>query len=157
MNQKVLPNNEIINGVIRMLDTCERVILPVKGYSMLPFIIGGLESVELVKPKTVEVGDVVLAWINGHHYAIHRIISIDGDDVWLMGDGNLTGNEHCKVSEVVARAEYVIGKDSRRRYLYSKGQVRASRLWWKLKPLRRWILAVYRRTVLKYKIRDIRK
>lgn len=153
MECKTLPNNEIISEVIRLLETCPAVILPVKGYSMLPFIIGGQESVELVKPQTIKVGDVVLAWINDSHYVVHRITSIDGDDVWLMGDGNLVGGEHCKCSEVAARADYVIGKNEKRRYLYSKWRVRGSRLWWKLRPFRRIILAVYRRTVLRYELR----
>ena len=155
MSQKVLPNNDIINEVIRLLDSVERVILPVKGYSMLPFIIGGQESIELVKPKTVKVGDVVLAWINDKRYVVHRIINIDGDNIQLMGDGNLTDDEYCKTSDVAALAEYVIDRKGRKRYLYTKGQVRASHLWWKLRPLRRWILAIYRRTILKYKTRNI--
>ena len=152
MNTKTLPNNEVIAAVISMLDTVPRVVLPVKGYSMLPFIIGGVESVELVKPATVAVGDVVLAWINDSRYVVHRIIRIDGDRVQLMGDGNLSAEEYCRRSDVAARAEYVIGRNGKRRYLYAPWRVRASRLWWRLRPVRRWILAVYRRTVLKFEI-----
>ena len=147
-----LPNNDVIAGVITALETVPRVILPVRGISMLPFIIGDLDSVELVKAQLVEVGDVVLAWINNSRYVVHRIIKIDGDNVQLMGDGNLSGNEYCKISEVVAKAEYVVCPNGKRTYLYSPGQIRASRLWWKIKPLRRWILAIYRRTILKWKL-----
>ena len=149
---KTLPNNDVIAGVITALETVPRVILPVRGISMLPFIIGDLDSVELVKAQLVEVGDVVLAWINNSRYVVHRIIKIDGDNVQLMGDGNLSGNEYCKISEVVAKAEYVVCPNGKRTYLYSPGQIRASRLWWKIKPLRRWILAIYRRTILKWKL-----
>ena len=148
-SHKVLPNNEIIGEVIKMLDTCPHVILPVKGNSMLPFIIGDRESVELVKPQGIAVGDVVLAWINGSRYVVHRVISISGDHVELMGDGNLRGDEHCNISEVVAHAEYVIGKNGKKHYLYTPWRVRASHLWWRLLPIRRWILAIYRRTILK--------
>lgn len=155
MESKILPNNEVITEVIRLLETTPAVILPVKGYSMNPFIIGGHESVELVKPETVKVGDVVLAWINGSRYVVHRVIGIDGDDVELMGDGNLVGGEHCKLSEVAARADYVVGKDGKKSYLYAPWRVRASRLWWKLKPVRRIILGVYRRTILRYKLRSL--
>lgn len=150
--QKTLPNNDVIAGVITALETVPRVILPVRGTSMLPFIIGDLDSVELVKPLLIEVGDVILAWINGSHYVIHRVIKTDGDNLQLMGDGNLGGDERCKVSDVVAKAEYVVHSNGKRKYLYSPGMVRASRLWWMIKPLRRWILAIYRRTVLKYKL-----
>ena len=149
---KTLPNNDVIAGVITALETVPRVILPVRGISMLPFIIGDLDSVELVKPQLVEVGDVVLAWINNSRYVVHRVIKIDGDNVQLMGDGNLSANEFCKISDVVAKAEYVVSPSGRRAYLYSPWRVRASRFWWKIKPVRRWILAIYRRTILKYKI-----
>ena len=153
IEHKILPNNEVIAGVINALESIPRVVLPVRGYSMLPFIIGDVDSVELVKPEKVEVGDVVLAWINDCRYVVHRVIKVDGDNVQLMGDGNLGGDEHCKISDVAAKAEYVVSPNGKRTYLYSPGQIRASRLWWKIKPVRRWILAIYRRTVLKWKIK----
>ena len=149
---KTLPTNEVIVGVITALETVPRVVLPVRGTSMLPFIVGDVDSVELVKTQHVEVGDVILAWINGSRYVVHRVIKVDGDNVQLMGDGNLGGEEHCKISDVAAKAEYVISPSGRRAYLYSPWRVRASRFWWKIKPVRRWILAIYRRTVLKYKL-----
>ena len=147
-----MPTNEVIAGVITALETVPRVVLPVRGTSMLPFIIGDVDSVELVKTQSVEVGDVILAWINGSRYVVHRVIKVDGDNVQLMGDGNLGGDERCKISEVAAKAEYVISPSGRRAYLYSPWRVRASRFWWKIKPVRRWILAIYRRTVLRYKL-----
>lgn len=149
---KVLPNNEIIADLIKLVNEGQRVILPVKGHSMLPFIIGWKESVELVKPGVVAVGDIVLAWINGNRFVVHRIIRMDGDQVQLMGDGNLTDDEYCSVSDVKARAEYVITPDGKRRYLYSPKRLRFSRLWNRLLPVRRWILAIYRRTLLKLNI-----
>lgn len=149
---KVLPNNDILGDVIKLVNEGQRVTLPVNGYSMLPFIIGGKESVELVKPEKAAVGDVVLAWINGCRYVVHRIIRIEGNQVQLMGDGNLTAEEYCTINDVKARAEYVIAPNGKRRYLYTPQRLRFSRLWSKLLPVRRWILAVYRRTLLKLNI-----
>lgn len=149
MNYKSLPNNEVIDAVISILETGSPVVLPVRGNSMLPFIIGGVESVELVKPEQVRVGDVVLAWINGCRYVVHRVIKVEGDHVQLMGDGNLGGDEHCGLADVKARADYVINKHGQRRYLYTPWRIRASHLWWNLKPVRRYILAIYRRVWLK--------
>lgn len=150
METKVLPNNIVIGEVKRMLDVAERVVLPVKGNSMLPFIIGDRESVELVKPKELlKVGDVVLAWVDGNRYVVHRIISAEGNRLTLMGDGNIAGTEHCTAKDVVARAEYVIDAKGRRHDLYADWRCYASRLWRTLLPVRRWILAIYRRTWLK--------
>ena len=149
---KVLPNNEILRDLIQLVNEGQRVVLPVKGNSMLPFIIGGRESVEMVKPETVAVGDVVLAWINGNRFVVHRIISINGNQVQLMGDGNITADEYCPLSDVKARAEYVIAPNGKRRYLYTPQRLRFSRYWSKLLPVRRWILAIYRRSLLKLNI-----
>lgn len=150
---KTVYGNILIHESIALLKEGRRVILAVKGSSMHPFIIGGKESVELVKAQSpLKVGDVVLAWVDGMHFVIHRIIGVEGNKVSLMGDGNIQGIEHCRVDEVVAIAEYVIAPNGKRRYLYSKKRLRFARLWFKLLPVRRWILAFYRRTLLKLNI-----
>ena len=145
----MVSDNVIIENAIRLVDEGMRVTFPVKGYSMLPFIIGSRESVDLVKPGTPNVGDVVLAWVEGCRYVVHRIISIDGDQVTLMGDGNIAGVEHCTVADVKALAVNVVTPSGKHKPLYCLWRVRASQLWWRLLPVRRWILAIYRRTWLK--------
>ena len=142
-------DDEIIKSAIKLVHEGLRVTFPVKGYSMLPFIIGGKESVDLVKPIDIQVGHVVLAWVEGCRYVVHRIIHIDGDKVVLMGDGNIAGVEHCLLSDVAALAVNVVTPKGKHNNLYSPWRIKASRLWWKLLPIRRWILAVYRRTWLK--------
>ena len=147
---KTLANNIVIKDAIALVREGRRVVLPVKGFSMNPFIIGDRESVELVSPhQPLKVGDVVLAWVNGTHYVVHRIIGIDGDKVTLMGDGNIAGVEHCTTDEVAAVAEYVVAPSGKRRYLYTDGRMRFARLWGRLLPVRRWILTIYRRTLFK--------
>ena len=147
---KTLANNIVIKDAIALVREGRRVVLPVKGFSMNPFIIGDRESVELVSPhQPLKVGDVVLAWVNGTHYVVHRIIGIDGDKVTLMGDGNIAGVEHCTTDELAAVAEYVVAPSGKRRYLYTDGRMRFARLWGRLLPVRRWILAIYRRTLFK--------
>ena len=130
-----IPDNEIIRSAIALVNEGMRVTFPVKGNSMLPFIIGGKESVDLVKPEHPKVGDVVLAWVEGCRYVVHRIIQIEG--------------EHCRLDEIAALALNVVTPGGKHCPLYSPWRVRASHLWWKLLPVRRWILAVYRRTYLK--------
>jgi len=149
METITIDNNQLIGEVKKLLKTFPSVVLPVKGTSMLPFIIGSKESVELVRwEKDFQIGDIVLAWTKDY-YVIHRIIKIDGDDYTLMGDGNIIGTESCKRSDIVAKAEYVVDKHGNKHYLYTPRRCQASRLWNKLKPVRRWILAIYRRTILK--------
>ena len=147
---KTLSNEIVIKETISLLQEGRRVVLPVKGSSMHPFIIGDRESVELVTPTSpLKVGDVVLAWVNDSFYAIHRIIGIDGTQVRLMGDGNIASTEQCTVDDVAALAEYVVAPNGKRRYLYTARRLRFFRLWRRLLPVRRWLLAIYRRTLLK--------
>jgi len=144
-----ISDNEIIQNAIALVNEGLRVTFPVKGYSMLPFIVGSKESVDLVKPEHLEVGHVVLAWVEGCRYVVHRIIRIEGKQVTLMGDGNIAGVEHCTLSDVAALAINVVTPQGKHHPLYAPWRIKASRLWWRLLPIRRWILAIYRRTWLK--------
>lgn len=135
----------IIHEAIRLVDEGVSVTFPVKGYSMLPFIIGSRESVILQRPLTVRLGDVVLAWVDDCRYVVHRVIGIEGERVILMGDGNIVGVEHCLLSDVKALATHVVDAKGRKRDLYAPWRQRASRLWWQMRPVRRYILAIYRR------------
>jgi hypothetical protein len=135
----------IIHEAIRLVDEGVSVTFPVKGYSMLPFIIGSRESVILQKPQVVRLGDVVLAWVDDCRYVVHRVIGIEGERVILMGDGNIVGVEHCLLSDVKALATHVVDAKGRKHDLYAPWRQRASRLWWQMRPLRRYILAIYRR------------
>ena len=144
-----ISDNEIIQNAIALVNEGLRVTFPVKGYSMLPFIVGSKESVDLVKPEHLEIGHVVLAWVEGCRYVVHRIIRIEGKQVTLMGDGNIAGVEHCTLSDVAALAINVVTPQGKHHPLYAPWRIKASRLWWRLLPIRRWILAIYRRTWLK--------
>ena len=94
-----MPNAVLLGEVKQFLREGRRVILQVKGNSMLPFIRGGRDSVELTAESSYGIGDIVLAEIDKGHYVLHRIVAIGGheaaDKVVLMGDGNLRGTEEC--------------------------------------------------------------
>lgn len=139
MNDRV-----IIEEACRLVSEGVCVTLPVNGQSMLPFIIGGKESVILQKPIDLQVGHVVLAWADGNHFVVHRITKIDGTAITLMGDGNLVGTEHCQLSDVRALATHVVDSKGCKHDLYSKWRMRGVCLWNFLHPLRRYILGIYK-------------
>lgn len=145
---------EIIDEAIRLVEDGVDVTFPVNGRSMLPFIIGGKESLVLVKPACLNVGDVVLAFVDGNRYVIHRIVKISGDDIVLMGDGNLAQREFCKRPDVKALANYVIDSAGRKRFLYSRLRRFAARLWMFALPIRKWLLKIY---LVIYKVRFLRR
>ena len=138
-------DNGFIEEALRLVQKGVTVTFPVTGQSMLPFIIGGKESVILHAPGLTAVGDVVVARVDGNRYVVHRIINIDGDRVTLMGDGNVKGTEHCLLKDVKARVTHVVSADNKKRDLYSRWRVRAAKLWYWLRPIRRYLLAIYKR------------
>ena len=135
----------ILDEAVRLVSDGVSVTLPVNGRSMLPFIIGGQESVILQKPDTVQVGDVVLAWVEGCRWVVHRIIRIDSDRVTLMGDGNIVGTEHCTVADVKARVTHVVDLKGQPHDIYNRWRTLGAKVWWRLRPIRRYLLFIYRK------------
>ena len=135
----------ILDEAVRLVSDGVSVTLPVNGRSMLPFVIGGQESVILQKPDTVQVGDVVLAWVEGCRWVVHRIIRIDSDRVTLMGDGNIVGTEHCTVADVKARVTHVVDVKGQPHDIYNRWRTLGAKVWWRLRPIRRYLLFIYRK------------
>jgi hypothetical protein len=135
-----MANAVLLPEVVRLLEEGHTVTLPLRGYSMRPFLEDGRDKALLSKPESINVGDAVLAEIAPKHFVLHRIVSIKGDHVTLRGDGNI-GVEHCRLGNVKATA---IG-------FYRKGRQKLdstdglkwrvySWLWLRLLPLRRYLL-----------------
>lgn len=135
---------DVIGEAVRLVSEGVSVTLPVNGQSMLPFIIGGQESVILQGPEGAKIGDVVLAWADGNRWVVHRIIAIDGDRVTLMGDGNLRGTESCTVSDMKALVTHVVGANGKIRKLDVWWRRQAVRMWIWLRPIRRYLILVNR-------------
>lgn len=117
----------------------------VRGTSMHPFLESERDKVVLVPPRTPQLGDVVLAEVAKETYALHRVIKIEGDTYTMRGDGNpLWMKERFREENIVGIADAFIRK--------GKLVATSSRKWrwysvmWKLmSPMRRLILAIYRR------------
>lgn len=144
-----MANGELLPAVIKLLEEGHTVTLPLRGYSMRPFLEDMRDKALLQKPSDICVGDAVLAEIGPRHYVLHRIVDIQGQQVTLRGDGNLN-TEHCLLNDIKATAIgfYRKGRSSldstkgRKWLIYSW-------FWMRLLPLRRYLLAFYRRIWLK--------
>ncbi|MFR9649187.1 MAG: hypothetical protein SNJ33_01285 [Rikenellaceae bacterium] len=151
MSRKVVvDNSELLDDVAAMVASGERVVLLTKGQSMLPFIVGGRDSVELTKVDSeICIGDILLAKIsNPTCYVIHRVINIENEKITLMGDGNLVGTEECHTSDVAARITAII-KPYKSINPNSKSQRKYAKIWKILQPVRRYLLAIFRRIIYK--------
>lgn len=155
---RILPNEILLGEVKKLVEEGHPVTLRVKGNSMLPFIVGERDSVRLIKANTYHIGDIALAEIHKGHYVLHRIISISGEgpdaNIELMGDGNIKGTEQCKRKNLAAVADGIL-RNGKMVDPYSFSEKNAALWWRRLLPVRRWILAVLRRTTLRGKITDI--
>lgn len=139
IEKKVIPNDILLGEVTRLLDNGQEVILMAKGSSMLPYLRSERDSVALRKKDDVELGDICLAHLAEGRYVLHRVFSLDGENVTLMGDGNIRGTEHCTKADICGTVVRII-KASGREFEPGKG-----RIWKRLLPVRRYILGVYRR------------
>lgn len=131
----------LADEVARRLSFADSVIIPTKGMSMRPFIIGGEERVELVRPgRVLSEGMIVLARTEKNGIVLHRIVGFHGNSLTLMGDGNLSQRETCSISDVVGIAIYIIRCDGRKKYLYTERRLQMWKLWYRCLPFRRWLL-----------------
>ena len=77
-------------------------------------------------------------------YVLHRLIRIEGETFVLQGDGNLMGEETCTREGLIGRVTAIESPSGHRKPL-TRG-----RLWHFLFPLRRWLLKIYRHSLLKW-------
>lgn len=137
-------NALLIPEVLAIIGEGHTVTLPLKGYSMRPFLEDGRDKALLSAVETVAVGDVVLAEIGSKRYALHRIIGLDGNNVTLRGDGNLA-SEHCQLGDIKAKALGFYRKGSTVLDSVSAPKWRIySAVWTRLYPIRRYLLFAYR-------------
>lgn len=144
MTKVTVPNDIFLPEVARMVADGMSVTLRGKGNSMFPFIKGGRDSVVLQKAASLRKGDIVLAKTTDERFVLHRIIGIEEDHITLMGDGNLIGTEQSTKKDVLAKAVKIIRNGCYIDIDDIKEQRKAV-LWYKLRPMRRWLLAIYRR------------
>ncbi|MFI3323143.1 MAG: S24/S26 family peptidase [Rikenellaceae bacterium] len=144
MARRIVANNLLLDEASEFVAEGREVCVPTKGNSMLPFIVGGRDTVVLSRARRVDVGDILLVKINGH-YIIHRVRAIVGSHITLMGDGNVRGCEQCTFADVRAKV-ITINHNGKAVDCSTSGFRFQSKLWRMLLPLRRYILGVWRRT-----------
>lgn len=140
-----IENSKFIPEVIKLLNEGHKVTLQLRGFSMRPFLEDNRDKALLAKAKDIQVGDAVLAETAPKHYVLHRIIKIQGETVTLRGDGNL-GTEVCRVNDVhgIALGFYRKGRTKIDKTSGVKWRT-YSHIWMALYPIRRYLLAGYRR------------
>ena len=144
MKEIQMRNAELIPESVQLLNEGHTITLKLKGYSMRPFLENNRDKALITKAQNIKKGDAVLAEVSAGVYVLHRVIKIQGNDVILRGDGNLT-NEYCHRSDVKV---LVIGFYRKVRTTIEKTNspkwLLYSWLWMWLFPIRRYLLAFHR-------------
>ena len=146
-----IANDILIPELARLLAEGKEVRFTPSGVSMRPFIEGDRDSVVLSpivgQPR---VGDILLVRIENNcqlstvnsqlpvTYVLHRLIRIEGETFVLLGEETCTGEG------LIGRVTAIESPAGRRKPL-TRG-----RLWHFLFPLRRWLLKIYRHSLLKW-------
>ncbi len=157
-------NDILIPELARLIAEGKEVRFTPSGVSMRPFIEGDRDAVILAPlNRAPRVGDILLACVTNHQspitnhqssptYVLHRLIRIETihqtSDIRhplyiLQGDGNLSGEEQCTRGDIIALVKRIETPSGHRKPL-TRG-----RLWYAFKPLRKWLLKIYRHTILK--------
>jgi len=145
-----IENDILIPELARLLAEGKEVRFTPSGVSMRPFIEGDKDSV-ILSPVTGELrrGDILLAeaitLCGNKTYVLHRLIRIAADQLVLQGDGNPAGEEICTPADVIGRVIRIERPNGRAKCL-TRG-----RIWYFLRPFRRYLLKLYRHTVLKWR------
>lgn len=144
LDKTVVPNNLLFDDMVTLLSEGYTVQLRAKGNSMFPFVVGDRDCVVLQKVANVQVDDIVLARLHDRGYVLHRIYHMNGDRMVLMGDGNVRGGEECRAEDVCGVVQKII-RNGKIVDCHSPKELRNVRLWRRLLPVRREMLAVWHR------------
>lgn len=126
--------------VVARLEEGHTVKILVRGNSMRIYLVHERDYVILQKTDDIKVGDVILAEVSPKRYVLHRAVIIEGDNVTLRGDGNLS-EEHCKLSDVKGKAIAFERKGRKTRESVDSRKFRMySWFWMHTLPLRRYLL-----------------
>ena len=142
-------NDILIPELARLLNEEKEVRFTPSGISMRPFIEGDKDSVVLAPlGRLPKRGDILLARVTGYAgrrtYVLHRLIRIEGELYILQGDGNLMGEEQCRLEDIIGRVVRIETPSGRRKPL-TRGCI-----WHALFPVRKWLLKIYRHSILKW-------
>ena len=145
--RKLVIGNEFLAEAAEALRQGKAVKVRIDGESMYPFIRGGKDLVELV-PCDAE--SELPAWCCPFycwegHYMVHRYIGREGADCLMLGDGNLARVERVRRSEVIGLLRYIYRPDGSVQDCLDAQWLRKGALWYKLRPVRRFLLALIKR------------
>lgn len=137
-----IPNELFFAEVQAQIRQGKKVKIRVRGNSMLPFIRNNDEALLVPPtPERVQKGTPIVAMTDELGIVLHRIYRMAGNNITLLGDGNIHQFEHTSPDRVIAVvSHYYRGKHTLR--TDSLMMRVAGSLWMAAHPWRRKVLSV---------------
>lgn len=144
-----LPMAELSPLLLDSLSRGQEVVLPVTGVSMTPFLHPGRDAVVLQQtdPTALQPGDVALFRRDNGQYVLHRVwrrVQQPTLTYTMLGDAQWAGEPGVRPEQILAIAAAFIMKEQRVSCTDPAYRRRVA-VWQRLLPLRRILLAVWRR------------
>jgi len=132
--KRIVSNRLLFTEARDQLLAGRTVTVCVSGQSMLPFFRSGSRiTLRPLHDGDLQRGHVVLGETDAGHFVVHRILAVTDDRVTLLGDGNTVGTETIPRQRIYGIVDC------------GPLHLRLAECWMRLRPLRRYPLAVLRR------------
>lgn len=144
MNKILEIKNEFLMPIVQDLLLHKKLVkIKITGNSMYPFLRHGIDSIEIrqVNNEDLKKYDIVLIKKIDNRFVLHRIISLDSQNIFILGDAQLKTEGPFNYSQVIG---VVSGIYRRNKYISTAN-------WMYLKLVKYWMkLIPFRTRILKY-------
>lgn len=138
----------VLDNIEELISVGESFELKVTGFSMLPLLGGGNDTIIVRRTDSTEpiMGRIAMFRERDGHIVVHRVREIKDGVVTLMGDGNTKGREQCSRESIVGVVEYVRRGSGRVVSCTSWWWRTREKMWlWTPRIVRQYTLALMRR------------
>lgn len=140
---KQIPNELFFAWIEAEISEGHSVQLRLKGDSMYPLLRNGRDQVVLFpcNPDELRPMDVILFRYNGKHF-LHRILHIEGNRLYIQGDGSLVAKEECSKEDVIGKVHTIIRPSGKR--------ISVKSLWWRIPSCLWRATGIFRKYILRF-------
>lgn len=143
---RLIPNNEFFENVEQLLSEGKSVELRCFGRSMNPYLRGDGSEVIVASPFSQDelVSGIIVLFRYHGKYICHRVVSCKEEKLMIQGDGVIKKSEKVPFSDVVGIVRTIIRRNKRPVSTQTKAAQRYWRCWFRLSPVRKYLLYIYR-------------
>ncbi len=136
--------DELYPIIKEKLESGGTVQLPITGTSMLPLLVWGRDSVELIKAKSYNKGDIIFYRRDDGYFVLHRIVGKNDKSYVLCGDNQWVKETGIEDRHIIAVVKSITRNNKKIDVNY-KPYVLYSKVWVAILRFRRFILIPMRK------------